>query len=265
MNRLIRGLLILFYLVLNNSFAQNISGAITSDTTWSGTVTADSVFIPAGRILTIQPGTTIKFTAGKMLVVAGKIIANGKSDSTITFTSNAVIPAPGNWNGIELQNSSLISSVINFCVVEYAGGGPNAANIFYRTGAPNINISNSVIQYSSNHGINPRSSSPRISNTILQQNGGYGIFADLSLSFTVDSCTISNNTIGGVLIGVNSTTTIIRSAVDSNGTGIFINNSAAPTITRNNIRYNNVGIQFTGVGATQPTITQDTIVNNITW
>lgn len=265
MNRLIRGLLILFYLVLNNSFAQNISGAITSDTTWSGTVTADSVFIPAGRILTIQPGTIVKFTTGKMLVVAGKIVANGKSDSTITFTTNAAIPVPGNWNGIELQNSSLVSSVINFCVVEYAGGGPNAANIFYRTGAPNINISNSVIQYSSNHGINPRSSSPRISNTSLRQNAGYGIFADLSLNFIVDSCTISNNTIGGVLIGVNSTTTIIRSAVDSNGTGIFINNSAAPTITRNNIRYNNVGIQFTGVGATQPTITQDTIVNNITW
>ena len=205
--------------------AQNISGAITIDTTWSGIVTADSVFIPSGRILTIKPGTTVKFNTGKMLVVAGKIIANGKSDSTITFTTNAVIPAPGNWNGIELQTSALISSTINFCVIEYAGGGPNAASIFYRTGAPNINISNSVIRLSSNHGINPRSSSPRISNTTIRQNAGYGILADLSLNFTVDSCTISNNTIGGVLIGVNSTATIQNSAIDSNGIGIFISNT----------------------------------------
>lgn len=265
MNRLILWLSIVLVLALNNSSAQTVSGAIISDTTWSGIVIADSVFVPVGITLTVKPGTTVKFNTGKMLAVAGKISANGKSDSLILFTSNAGVPFPGIWNGIELQASALISSMINYCIVEFAGGGPNAGNIFYKTGAPAINISNSIIQYSSSHGINARSSSPRISNTVLTQNGGYGIFADLSLNYTVDSCTISNNTTGGVLIGVNSTATITNSAVDSNGIGIFISNSAAPTITKNYIRRNNVGIQFTGVGATQPTITQDTIINNITW
>jgi parallel beta-helix repeat protein len=265
MNRLILGLFLFSSLIVNNSSSQTISGSITSDTTWSGTVIADSVNIPVGRILTIQPGTKVKFNTGKMLVVAGKIIANGKSDSTISFTSNSASPAAGNWNGIELQNTSSASSIINYCVIEYAGGGANAANIFYKTGAPNINISNSIIQKSSNNGINPRSSSPRISNTQIRQNAGYGIFADLSLSYTIDSCAVSNNTVGGVLIGVNATAIIQNSAIDSNGTGIFISNSAAPTIKKNNIRRNNVGIQFAGVGATQPIITQDTILNNITW
>ncbi len=264
MSRLILGVCIIFFLSANSSSAQNVSGAIMSDTTWSGIVVADSVFIPVGRILTIRPGTVVKFNSGKMLVVAGKIIADGKSDSLIYFTSNSVIPAPGNWNGIELQASALVSSIINFCVIEYAGGGPNAASIFY-AGAPSINISNSIIRLSSKNGIDPRISQPRISNSILKQNAGYAIFANLSLSFIVDSCTISNNTIGGVLVGTNSTASILNSSIDSNGIGIFISNSAAPTIKKNYLRWNNIGIQFTGVGATQPTITQDTIVNNITW
>ncbi len=265
MIRLITGLFVVSILLSPNSSAQTISGAIASDTTWSGTVIADSVNIPAGRILTIKPGSVVRFNNGKMLVIAGRIVANGTYDSTITFTSNAANPVPGSWNGVELQNTASVSSVINYCIFEYGGGGPNAANIFYKTGTPNINISHSVIQRSLNNGINPRSSSPRISTSMLRFNGGYGIFADLSLNYTIDSCTISNNTTGGLLIGVNATTVIINSSIDSNGIGIFISNSAVPTIIKNNIRRNNIGIQFAGVGGTQPTITQDTIVNNISW
>ncbi|MBI3788504.1 MAG: right-handed parallel beta-helix repeat-containing protein, partial [Ignavibacteriales bacterium] len=256
----------LFTVLLLPSLSRaQISGAIASDTTWTGTVIADSVYIPSGRILTVQPGTIVKFNAGKMLVVAGKLLANGTSGSKITFTSNAGTPAAGNWNGIELQNSADVNSVLNYCIVEYAGGGSNGANIFYKTGAPNINITNSIIRLSSNNGINPRSASPRISTTTLRQNAGYGFYADLSLSFVIDSCIVSGNTAGGILIGVNSTATVTSSVVDSNGTGIFIGNSASPTVQKNNIRRNNVGIQFTGVGATQPTIKQDTIANNTTW
>ncbi|MBI3578923.1 MAG: hypothetical protein HY089_05875, partial [Ignavibacteriales bacterium] len=140
------GRCILFTVLLLPSLSRaQISGAIASDTTWTGTVIADSVYIPSGRILTVQPGTIVKFNAGKMLVVAGKLLANGTSGSKITFTSNAGTPAAGNWNGIELQNSADVNSVLNYCVVEYAGGGSNGANIFYKTGAPNINITNSII------------------------------------------------------------------------------------------------------------------------
>ncbi|MFA6455480.1 MAG: right-handed parallel beta-helix repeat-containing protein [Bacteroidota bacterium] len=265
MNRLIPFTIFSVLLISTLANAMQISGAITSDTTWSGTVVADSVFVPVGRILTLQPGTTVKFNPGKMLAVAGKIIASGTPDSLITFTVNTGIPAPGDWKGIELQNSVLVSSVMNYCVIEYAGAGPNSGSIFYKTGAAAVGITNSIIRYSSSHGINVRSSSPRIANTIVRQNAGYGIFADLSLTFSVDSCSVAGNTTGGVLIGVNSTASILNSTIDSNGTGIFISNSAAPIITRNNIRYNSIGIQFTGVGATQPTITQDTIVHNSTW
>ncbi|MFA6469388.1 MAG: right-handed parallel beta-helix repeat-containing protein [Bacteroidota bacterium] len=265
MGRLIRIFFILTLFGLSSLLSQTVSGAITSDTTWTGTVIADSVYIPSDRILTIQPGTTVEFTAGAMLVVAGKIVADGTSGSVITFTSNSGVPATGDWNGIELQPSAQITSVIDYCIIEYAGGGSNAASLFYKTGTPKIDVTNSIIRYSSSNGINPRSSSPRIANTLLRENAGYGIFADLSLNFTVDSCTISNNAAGGIMIGVNSTASILRSAVDSNGTGIFISSSAAPVITHNNIRHNTIGIQFTLVGGSQPTITQDTIMDNISW
>ncbi|MBI2429564.1 MAG: right-handed parallel beta-helix repeat-containing protein [Ignavibacteriales bacterium] len=256
MSRLLRSVVLIHIFTIGAVF----SGTTVWDAGTNPRIIAATVTINSGDTLIIDPGVVVKFNSGTGLIVGGMIVAD-----SVLFTSNVVTPSPGDWNGIEFQNSADVNSIFNNNIVEYGGAGSNAANIFYKTGAPNIKITNSLIRYSSNHGINPRSSSPRIYNTAIRQNAGYGIFADLSLNFIVDSCTISNNTVGGILIGVNSTTSIIHSALDSNGTGIFISNSAAPTITKNYIRYNNIGIQFTGVGATQPTISEDTIVNNITW
>lgn len=268
-NRLLKGALgfTISTLIPLWSFGQTpISGAIASDTTWTaGTVIADSVYVPSGRTLTIQPGTTVKFNAGKMLVIAGKIVALGTSGNPIVFTSNLGSPTPGSWNGVELQSTADVNSALQHCVVEYAGGGTNAAGMFYKTGAPNIGLSYVLFRSNAGHGVNTRASSPRISNSTFQQNSGYGVYSDLLSNFIVDSCTVIQNTAGGVRVPINSSPTITNSRIDSNGIGIFIDGSASPTVQRNNIRYNNIGIQFTQVGSTQPTISQDTIRNNVTW
>ena len=259
-------LIVLIGCLFPASVVGQISGAITSDTTWTaGTVIADSVYIPAGKTLTVQPGTIVKFNAGKMLVVAGKLVANGTSGSLITFTSNVGSPTPGSWKGIQFDATANVTSVVAFCVVEYAGASPNNASIFYNNSAPPITISNCTIRLGSGNGIDFKFADPRVTKSTIRQNAGYGIYGNFSLSFIVDSCTVSGNTLGGIFMGTNSTPSITYSAIDSNGTGIFISSSAVPIIQRNNIRRNNIGIQFTSVGSNQPTISLDTIANNTTW
>ena len=263
--RVIEFVLVLI-LGLSVSFGQ-ISGSIQNDTTWTiGTVIADSVYVPAGKTLTIAAGTIVKFNSGKSLVIAGVLVANGTSGNPITFSVNSGSPTPGSWNGIEFQNTSNVGSVFNNCVVSYAGSGPNAAAIFYKTGAHAINISNSNVNFSSTNGINVRASSPHIWRSTFDQNAGYGIFSDFLTTFLLDtSSAVTRNVTGGIRIAVNATPTITNSRIDSNGIGIFIDNGARPTITNNYIRGNTIGLQFTAIGSGQPIITADTIVGNTQW
>ncbi|TAK61577.1 MAG: right-handed parallel beta-helix repeat-containing protein, partial [Bacteroidetes bacterium] len=256
-----------FYFTFSSTlFAGNISGNVTTDSTWtfasSPVVVTGTVTVNSGVTLTIEPGVTVKFDPGTQLIIAGALNADGKSDSLITFTSNAGTPAPGDWNSIEFQNGGNVGSVFDYCVVEYAGSGANAANIFYKTGAYSIAITNCIVRYSFNHGINVRASSPRIAHSTFNDNAGFGIFTDLSLGYIVDTCLIIRNTSGGVRVAVNSTTTVTGCVIDSNGTGIFIDASARPTIQYDTIRANNIGIQFTSLGSSQPTIKDNVIMTN---
>ncbi|MBI3005382.1 MAG: right-handed parallel beta-helix repeat-containing protein [Ignavibacteriales bacterium] len=262
---------ILISLFVNSTdlFSQTVSGPITSDTTWtlanSPMTVTGTVTVSSGVALTIEPGVVVKFNSVTSLLVAGKIVASGTGANPITFTSSAGSPTPGDWNGIEFQNTANVGSVFNDCIVEYAGGGASASGVFYVTGAFSINITNSTFRFNANHGINARASSPRIASSTFRDNTGYGIYSDLLSNFIVDSCVVSNNTSGGIRIPVNSTPQIQYCAIDSNGTGIVVDNNAIPVIRYNNIRNNSTGIQFTGVGSTQPTISNNTITGNTSW
>ena len=255
--------LVISFTGFQSAIAQ-ISGAISNDTIWTaGTVIADSVYVPAGKTLTIQPGTIVKFNANKTLVVAGILSANGTSANPITFTQNTGSPSPGGWYGIEFQNTANVGSVFNYCTVSYGGGGPNAAAIFYKTGAYAINISNCTVNFSSTNGINVRASSPHIWKSTFDQNGGYGVFSDFLTTFVLDSSSaVTHNTTGGIRIAVNATPVITNSRIDSNGIGVFMDNGARPTITNDYIRGNSIGLQFTAIGSGQPVITADTITGN---
>lgn len=108
----------------------HITDDITENTTWKASCTYyvdQSINIKNDAILTIEPGTVIKFAPGKQLDIAdystesGNIIAEGTKDKPILFTSQAQVPAKGNWNSIWLYSGST-SSKFKYCKIEYAGG-----------------------------------------------------------------------------------------------------------------------------------------------
>lgn len=104
------------------------SGDVTSDETW-GPVSGcpDGFDVPsvfrvtgAGTVLTIQPGTKLKFGEGAYLeVVNGAALsAVGTAEEPILFTGWE--PRPGVWGGV-LFYSSALSNEVSHAIIEYAG------------------------------------------------------------------------------------------------------------------------------------------------
>lgn len=97
---------------------ENLSGNLTSNLRLenNGTdyVLNGALFVKDGATLTIDAGVTVRALAGGtdvyiLVEKGGKIIADGTAANPIRFTSNAVIPAPGDWGGIIINGKAPIS------------------------------------------------------------------------------------------------------------------------------------------------------------
>jgi|GEM_PF-2932640 len=96
------------------------SGTMSSDNTWGFPVLAtDNLALNSGKILTIHPGTTVRFNSGKKLTINGALSAQGTSSNRITFQ-----PSSGTWYGIEL--SYCYMTTIKYCTIQNASTGIRA-------------------------------------------------------------------------------------------------------------------------------------------
>ncbi len=107
------------------------SGRMSEDETWHGEIliTGD-IEIPQGVILTIEPGTTIRFTAQSddqhgeeeyspedpstmhatmiSILVFGELDAQGMPDQPIVFTSDSEAPGQMDWQSITVEGSGTV-------------------------------------------------------------------------------------------------------------------------------------------------------------
>jgi len=113
----------------------HITEDISENTTWEAQYVYyvdQSINIKNDAILTIEPGTMMKFAPGVILNVAnystelGNIIAVGAKDKPIIFTSQAQLPSSGDWDGIWLW-SGASASKFEHCIFRYAGNGVDGA------------------------------------------------------------------------------------------------------------------------------------------
>lgn len=96
-----------------------LTGELTADVTLSGTyVVSGAVTVPAGRILTILPGTTVLMTSGASIVVSGQLVAEGTQDQPILFTRSA---AGTTWKQIKFVEAA--DSTFAWCTFQYATCG----------------------------------------------------------------------------------------------------------------------------------------------
>ena len=209
----------------------NFNDNISVNKTWAYAtyVLASNVDIMSGVTLTVRSGAVIKpLDAGIGMQVHGTLQATGTETTPVVFTSykddtfgvdikqNGIEddPAPGDWSSIfilsggsanlshavvrygnvNIQNQGGIVS-LDETTVEYAAGNGinNDTNC-------EVNIQNSLIQNNGGHGLYcvlSGSAAPVITNTAFLSNINYAVYFSLSGEVTLDGSGLSGNSASG--------------------------------------------------------------------
>ncbi len=123
--------ILLICLMTNNISSQtyvngDVSGVwITENSPYI--VTSD-IQVPANDTLRIKPGVTVKFENATAFNFFGEnkvLIAEGKYDSVIVFTSDNLSPSIGDWEGFYINGNTKVS--LRNCIIEYAEYGINCS------------------------------------------------------------------------------------------------------------------------------------------
>lgn len=134
-------------------------GTISASEIWNSTVNphicTTDVVISGGATVTILPGCDVRFAAGAGIKVgrggAGDLVAVGKTDSLIVFTSIATAPARGDWSGLTFAEMAGTSTRLSFCTVSY--GGLSAGSAILVDGSAAATVDNCTIEQSAGYGV----------------------------------------------------------------------------------------------------------------
>jgi len=274
------------------------SGKMTQDEIWHGDIllTGD-VEIPIGITLTIEPGTTVRFTAQSddqsdpgeynpndpttihatmiTILVFGSIEALGTSEQPITFTTDSSTPGDLDWQSIQVEGSGVV--YLDYVVIEHGYFG-----VQLNTATLKALISNSTFKYATTCCIctfrHPIDNTVIINdnkfigcgreaidtysdqNIIVQHN----VFSDnyVGIMSVGSDIIVENNLFTGNLRGMgvieNGKPSITGNEfTDTDGAAIFITD-ASPEIINNNLYGNVYNLQLEGS-------TQDISAENNWW
>ena len=219
-------LLITWTLISINSLSQTIiSGLISNNTTWtvnnSPYIISGNTVLMSGFELEIQNGVEVLFDGNYSINIYGRLICNGTENNNIKFSRSSNYT--NNWDKITLNNSD--SSVLKYCVFEYANKGLEVFNV--RSG-------NS--QYTSHH---PRIYNSKFKDCIrgIYVDGNRDGYCEISHNIFVNNQIGVDVDFGEPLISynrfINSTNNAIYSDSPTCGGGNFCNNNS-PQIIGNN-------------------------------
>jgi len=285
-------------LVTIDATYKTTSGILSADETWSGTVdlTGD-VVVPEGVTLTLLPGTVIRFPALRddrgagidpsrvELNVQGSLIAVGTDTQPITLTSDAAVPATGDWTGIRVSGNATLENVRieygNFgvhclsrappaaCTIRASRIGPTAGRgVFFDangSGTHTFVLENTLIRNNASQGVYVYANrlgtnvNARINGNTINDNGAVGLYAYAynyaNLVADISRNTIFSNATHGIHARATSygrgDITIDRNVVHdiTGGNGIYLETSYAASSTRYTVSSNEVYNNATGIKA----------------
>lgn len=219
------------------------------DLVWSGGIhLTESVVVPEGRTLTIQPGTVVRFAASRdykrpnklSLEVHGKLTAVGTPQQPIRFTSDAPQPQNGDWAMIRLLGKT--RSEIRYAIVEFAQQGIN----MWQSDAT---IAHSIVRWNNWEGIYAESYSlPTIESNRVYQNGYNGMAMEQFNTATLRNNIFSKNGTHGVHVDA-STAYVENNVFHRNGAaGLSVDNASTVTATSNTLEANAIAPFMCGEG-----------------
>gem|GEM_PF-3328602 len=236
-----------------------VGGVINADTTWtvagSPFCVTSSITVNNGKTLTIEPGTEVQMGGSTLLAVDGALIARGTSALPIKFTSSAISPSAGTWNGLQFTANAaptqfdgtggyLSGSVLQWVTIEYAGGSPTPGAIELQQ---IVGIDHSTIRQSATRGLYAPDglNNLRITNNTFDHNatacctsGGAihawgdnliitgNTFSNNSTTYEGGAIRVRNNaTISGNTFTANSVSSSVGGAVRASGSATVTNNT----------------------------------------
>jgi len=238
---------------------------ISATTTWRGNYLVDaSITVNSGKMLTISPGTVVKFNGLYQLFVDGILDARGTASLPIYFTSvtddsvwgdtnndGFSAGSAGSWRNIKVTSTA--STTIANATVSYGGGtgGGVSANLYNLGGI--LNLSDVTIASSTTYGIYTGSSGTTTISSATIRNQGVGSYVTGS-SVSITNSTIRNNSSAGVE-GPSGALTITGSTFSNNSGGAGNINGALAFIHSNN----------TATGSGKKFVIHDNVNADRTW
>jgi len=152
-------------------------GKLISDESWNGEIlVTDSIIVPEGVTLTIEPGTVVAFKHYRgykepwkkpcIEIQGGTIKALGSPTAQIWFTSDAHPPINGDWKGIMIFNSH--ASEFQYVIVEFGEIGITQFD-------SQVMVANSIIRWCNTEGLYAERSTPIFQYNLLYGNGYHEI------------------------------------------------------------------------------------------
>ena len=250
--------LVFLFISSFNAIAQtNVSGFISSNTTWnlagSPYIVIANSLVSGSYTLTIDPGVLVKFNDSCALQIDGELIAIGTAQNRIIFTSNQTVPAAGDWAKIHFSDSCVSAafdtagnyisgSIMKYCDVSY-GGQLGFGEVHVEGSSPYFN--NCKILNSKADGIHDNRSSCSFDSSVVSNCDGYGLYfhdSDVnSCGLTITGDSIMNNRGGGIYF-------------DSQGD--------CPVIYKNNYFFGNHRAIYSGGNLSGTVMTGNYFVNN---
>ena len=288
----------LFTILFLTLFASEALAArtIEKSETWSGKVVlTESVRVGEKALLTINPGTEVRFSGSATLTVQGRLLAKGTEKQPIEFLSSSGTE-PGSWPGISFlqarEGSELAHVRIQGAVQALTINGSKVSIVsstvlsgvkgLYLGAEALVKIDDVIVRDMSEAGIEASTHSRGIiSNCQIESVKGPGILAGKQTGFKIssnritkakigiltsgDSSSIEKNVIEDCEIGIAISQSSPKAVISENKisrakTGISCQQFSSPTISKNLIEDCDEGIYcFQG---SSPIITQNRLTGN---